>query len=279
MESYRNVTAEQLLHRTRIPIEVLDTADDLAWDMARVMLETVRRNNAAARQTVLIVPVGPVGQYRRFARLANLEKLDLSGLVLINMDEYLDENGRWICQDDPLSFRGFMQREFYDLLQGRSVVPPQNRIFPDPDAPQRVQEKIDALGGVDIAFGGVGIMGHIAFNEALPEGETMTNEAFAALDTRVLELTEHTRTINAVTALGGYIDAMPRRCITVGMRQILQARALRFYMNRPWQRGIVRKICLGKVCPQAPASFLQTHPDAKLIVSSDVLEPPAGQLR
>ena len=145
MESYRNVTAEQLLQRTRIPIEVLDTADDLAWDMARVMLETVRRNNAAARQTVLIVPVGPVGQYRRFARLANLEKLDLSGLVLINMDEYLDENGRWICQDDPLSFRGFMQREFYDLLQGRSVVPPQNRIFPDPDAPQRVQEKIDGI--------------------------------------------------------------------------------------------------------------------------------------
>ena len=41
----------------------------------------------------------------------------------------------------------------------------------------------------------------------------------------MLELTEHTRTINAVTSLGGYIDAMPRRCITVGMRQILQARA------------------------------------------------------
>nr|WP_162990686.1 glucosamine-6-phosphate isomerase [Maliibacterium massiliense] len=279
MTDYSNVSRAELLAQTRIPLEILETEEDIYHDMARVMLQEVRTNNAAGKNTVMIVPVGPVFQYRRFARLANMEQLDLSGLTVINMDEYLTDDKKWIDADHPLSFRGFMQRDFYGLLQGKCRIPEENRVFPEPGNEGAIAAIIQARGGVDLAMGGVGICGHIAFNEALDPGEAMSNEAFAGLPTRVLPLTRETRTINAVTGLGGYIDGMPKWCITVGMRDILGARRIRFYMNRPWQRGIVRKACLDPVSGHTPVTFFQQHPDAKLIIASYVADPPQGEIR
>ena len=158
-------------------------------------------------------------------------------------------------------------------------MPRENRFFPEPGKEGEIQEAIDRLGGVDVSFGGVGINGHIAFNEPPELEEEITDQAFAALGTRTLSLTRETRTINAVTAANGYIDYIPRRCVTVGMREILAARKVRFYMNRTWQRGVVRKIALGPVTRFAPASFFQVHPDASLTIAAYVAEPPVGKLR
>lgn len=279
MEDYRNVSVEELLERTKIPIEILDTDDDIYYDMARVMLEEIRSNNARGKNTVMIVPVGPVFQYRRFARLAKMERLDCSQVYLFNMDEYLTDDKQWIPQEHPLSFRGFMQRELYDRLEGPSVIPEDHRFFPKPGKEEEIWEKICELGGVDVAMGGIGIRGHIAFNEALDETEEMSNEAFRTLPTRILPLTKETRTINSVTGLGGYIDGIPRWCITVGMKEILSARKIRFYLNREWQKGIVRVICLDPVSGHAPATFFQEHPDAKLCVTSYAAQAPGGMIR
>ena len=59
-------------------------------------------------------------------------------------------------------------------------------MFPDPADTGRVDKLIEELGGVDVCFGGIGINGHLAFNEAQPE---LTPEEFAALGTRVITLT------------------------------------------------------------------------------------------
>ncbi len=279
MEDYRNLSREELLARTKIPLEIVETDMDIYYDMVREMLTEIRKNNALGKNSVFIVPVGPVFQFRRFARLANMEKLDCSRVYIFNMDEYLTDDGLWIPQDHPLSFRGFMNRDFYALLEGPSVIPESHRFFPEPGKEQEIWEKIQELGGVDMALGGIGIRGHIAFNEALDETESMDNETFKALPTRVLELTKETRTINSVTGLGGYIDGIPRLCVTIGMKEILSARKIRFYMNREWQKGIVRRICLGEVSGHAPASFFQEHPDAKLTITEYVALPPSGIIR
>ena len=243
--------------------------------MAQTMLQQIEENNAAGKNTVLIVPVGPVGQYRILAERVNERKTDLSRVYFINMDEYLDEEDRPVESAHPLSFSAFMDREWY----ARVDMPRENRIFPMPGREGEIAEAIERLGGVDIAFGGIGINGHIAFNEPPEAEEAISDEAFARLPSRALTLTRETRTINAVTAASGYIDYIPRRCVTVGMREILSARKIRFYMNRAWQKGIVRKIALGPVTRFAPASFFQTHPDALLTIASYVAEPPLGQLR
>lgn len=279
MTDYRNVTIDELLEKTKIPLEVLDTDDDIYYDMVREMMNEIRKNNADGKNTVFIVPVGPVFQYRRFARLANLEQLDCSNVYIFNMDEYLTDDKEWIPEEHPLSFRGFMKHDFYEKLEGAAVIPEDHRFFPEPGKEDEIWKRIQELGGVDIAFGGIGIKGHIAFNEALDDDEEMDNETFRNLGTRVLELTKETRTINSVTGLGGYIDGIPHYCITIGMKEILSARKIRFYMNREWQRGIVRKICLAPVSGHAPATFFQEHPDAKLCIASYVTPPPSGIIR
>jgi len=273
--TYEHVTREQLLADAKIPIRVVETEEALYADMAAAMLREIEANNARGENTVFIVPVGPVGQYRPLAEQVNAKKTDLSRVYFINMDEYLDDAGDPIPPEHPLSFTAFMEREWY----ARVDMPRENGIFPMPGREAEIAAAIERLGGVDVSFGGVGINGHIAFNEPPEEGDAVTDEAFALLPSRSLALSRETRTINAVTAASGYIDYIPRRCVTVGMREILSARKIRFYMNRMWQKGIVRRIALGPVSRYAPASFFQTHPDALLTIASYVAEPPVGRLR
>ena len=193
------------------------------------------------------------------------------------MDEYLDNNDCPIPKTHPLSFCGFMEREFYNQVRPDLNVPVSQRIFPEPGREAEIGKLIANLGGVEVAYGGIGINGHIAFNEP-PEDDT-DDRTFKRLPTRVLSLTRETRTINSVTAANGYIDYIPTRCITVGMKEILSARHIRFYMNRSWQKGIVRKILHGPVTCKVPASFFQEHRDAKLIITKEVSMPPVGRLR
>jgi glucosamine-6-phosphate deaminase len=224
------------------------------------------------------VPVGPVDQFPVLAERINRERCDCRDVMFINMDEYLTPDDRWVDIDHPLSFRGFMNRKFYDLVDPEVAPRPENRVFPDPRDPEAVQRAIDRRGGVDACFGGIGINGHIAFNEPPEPGESMPVEDFAALPTRVLSLSRETRTINSVT-VGGEISIVPRRAVTVGMKEILASRRLRFYCNRPWQRAVVRRVLHGPLTSACPASLLRTHPDAELAVADYVAELPDIRLR
>jgi glucosamine-6-phosphate deaminase len=194
------------------------------------------------------------------------------------MDEYLDDDDRWLPAEHPLSFRGFMNRKFYDLLDPALAPREEHRIFPDPRNLGTIAEVIAARGGVDACFGGIGINGHLAFNEPPEPGVLLSVEQFADLPTRCLALARETRTINSVT-VGGEITIVPRRAVTVGMREILASRRLRFCCNRPWQRAVVRRALHGPVAAACPASLLRLHSDAELLLADYVAELPEIQLR
>jgi glucosamine-6-phosphate deaminase len=194
------------------------------------------------------------------------------------MDEDLTDDDRFIPADHPLSFRGFMDRLFYDRLDPALAPLPENRVFPDPQDVAAVPRLIEQRGGVDACFGGIGINGHFAFNEPPEPGETMSVEEFAALPTRVLSLTRETRTINSVT-VGGEISVIPRRAVTVGMKECLGARRLRLYCNRPWQSAVARRALHGPITAACPASSMRLHPDAMLTVADYVAQPPNIMLR
>jgi glucosamine-6-phosphate deaminase len=210
--------------------------------------------------------------------MINARRLDWREVMLINMDEYLTDDDQWVDYDHPLGFRGFMDRKFYDLVDPDLAPRPENRLFPDPKDPAGVGRAIEKRGGVDVCFGGIGINGHMAFNEPPEPGETASVEEFAARPTRVLSLSRETRTINSVT-VGGEITIIPRRAITVGMREILASRRCRFYCNRPWQRAVVRRVLHGPITAACPASLLRLHPDAEICVADYVAEPPEIRLR
>jgi glucosamine-6-phosphate deaminase len=151
-------------------------------------------------------------------------------------------------------------------------------VFPDPHRLYEVPALIAAQGGVDVCFGGVGIAGHIAFNEPPEPGEPLDVAEFAQRPTRVLRLNRETRTINAVTATRGALDLIPERAVTVGMREILGARKLRLFLNRPWQTAILRKLLHGPVTPAVPASYAQRHPDCAITVTEQVTRMPGATL-
>lgn len=273
-----SIPPERLGEGTSIGVDIVETDVDLYNDIALEMLQEIVQNNEVGRPTVFILPVGPVGQYRRLARLCNRRDVSCANVVCINMDEYLDETGKeYLPYDHPLSFRAFMDREFYDRLDERNKVRPENRVFPDPKHPELVQQVIDRCGGVDTCFGGIGIVGHIAFNE--PPAEPMSVEEFAALPTRVLPLTLHTRIINSVTAAKGNYEAIPRYAVTVGMKEILASRKIRTYMNREWQPAIARRWIHGPVTPAVPASLLQRHPDVRVVLTTQAAALPQIGLR
>ena len=198
--------------------------------------------------------------------------------MFINMDEYLGADGGWIPLDHPLSFRAFMNRSFYDLLDPAQSPRTENRVFPDPKNPGVINTLINKRGGVDACFGGIGINGHMAFNEPPEPGERVSDRDFVQLPTRTLALSRETRTINSVT-VGGEIAIIPERAVTVGMKEILAARRLRFYCNRHWQSAVVRRVLHGPITPSCPASYIRNHPDACLTVAEYVAVPPQIGLR
>jgi glucosamine-6-phosphate deaminase len=279
MDDIALIPRDKLGQGSPLKLEIVDTEDDIYYDIVRVMLNQVKRNEAAGKPTCFILPVGPVGQYRRLARLCNLEHISLRNVIIINMDEYCDKNGQLLPREHPLSFRGFMDAEFYELLDDALNVRPENRIFPDPSDLDNVPRTIARAGGVDLCIGGIGINGHLAFNEPPEAEEEVDLEEFASRPTRLLKLSRETVTINSHTATKGNLRAVPPMAVTVGMKEILGSRECRFYCNRPWQPAVARYALHGPVTPRFPASYLQRHPHASLVIVGFVAEPARPQLR
>lgn len=271
MYEYYQISAQELGKGSKVPILKLGDSGEVFYELALEMVNTIEQNNAQGRRTVFICPVGPVGQYPIFVRLVNQRRISLKNCWFLNMDEYLTDAGEWVEKSHPLSFRGFMDRAVYGQIDPELLMPESQRVFPDPHDPENLQRVIETVGGVDVAFGGIGINGHLAFNEAQDE---LTPEQFAALPTRVLEISRETRVANAIGDLNGAIDAMPKLCVTIGMAQILGAGKIRLGVFRDWHRSVVRQAAYGQVSAHFPATLVQRHPDALIITNANAARQP-----
>lgn len=256
---YYSYNKEELLKAPKIPLEVWEDKPQVFEKMAREMADIIKQHNEKGEKTVFICPVGPIGQYPYFVDMVNNENISLKNCWFINMDEYLDDDKNWIDINHPLSFRGFMNRTVYTKIRPELVVPKEQRVFPDPTDVERIPKLIEELGGVDVCFGGIGINGHLAFNEADP---TLTTEEFKALKTRVLPITKETRTANAIGDFGGALEDMPKYCITIGFNEIFNARKIRLGIFRDWHRAVARRAAYGEKTADFPVSIIAEHPDA-----------------
>lgn len=245
---------------------------DVYFDMALAMLDEIMKNNAAGKKTVMIVPVGPTDQYPIFAELVNRLGVSLKNVHFFNMDEYMITPTDSINADHPMSFHKRMETEFYSRVKPELVMPESQRHFPEPGKEAAYDKLIEDLGGVDLCLGGLGINGHLAFNEAAEEDDPITAEEFGNLGTRVLPITRETRTINAYGYQRGDLRGMPEWCITIGMKQILEARKIYIALNRPWQHGIVKHVLYDTAQAQIPATLLQKHTNVCFVAPEEVAE-------
>ncbi len=245
-----------------ITFKTVPTEWDVYFDMALVMLDEIMKNNAEGKNTVMIVPVGPTNQYPILARLVNQLRVPLHNVWFFNMDEYLITPDKAIDFDDKMSFHKRMNDEFYSRVDKDLIMPENQRRFPEPGGEREFDALIESLGGVDLCLGGLGINGHLAFNEPPEPGEVVSAEEYASLPTRILPISRETQTINAYGYQRGDLRGMPKWCITIGMKQILSARKIYIALNREWQHGIVKHVLNDTPTSAIPASLVQGHPDA-----------------
>lgn len=263
-------SSEEFLRNSRIPVRVLEDADAIHEEMAEIMAKTIE--DKKGKHTFIICPVGPIDQYPLFVKKVNERNISLKNVYFVNMDEYLTDDDKHISPDSSLSFVGFMERTVYSKIKPELLMPPEQRLFPVPGHEAELDALIEELGSADCCLTGVGINGHIAFNESALPDEDITDEEFSKLGTRCLDLSRDTIVNNGGRKIYGALDLMPKRCITLGMRQLLKCRNFKIYLFQPWQWGIMRKIALEAPSRFAPASLLQNVPGSEMVISRAMLD-------
>ena len=250
---------------------VLEDMDALHQHFADSIANEIVANNRRDHPTKLILPVGPTGQYPLLAERINSERIDLKQCWFFMMDEHCDDSGIAYLPDHPLSFRHAFEGAFTSKVKRSLRIPARQLIFPDHRNVATLAEKIETLGGIDTTYGGIGIHGHIAYNE--PEPNVRESGP------RLVYLNEFTRTINAVRSqVGGNLENYPRKGITLGMRQLLGAKRIRLYcrngIDLDWANTVLRLAALGRPGDDYPVTHIRDHRDCVIITDEDTAQTP-----
>jgi glucosamine-6-phosphate deaminase len=223
----------------------------LADALARQLTALVARNPSL----VLGLPTGrtPLPLYAELIRLARETPVDWSQVRTFNLDEFVG-----LGAGDPGSYFTFMrERLFDDLRVAARQVEFLNGRAPDLDREcARYEDVLARAGGMDVLILGIGINGHIGFNE--PADALVARTHRAALDHR-------TRAANALW-FGGDVSRVPREALTMGMGTILSARSIFLIATGEAKSDAVRQMIEGGVTTQLPASFLQLHGQVSVLV-------------
>lgn len=208
-------------------------------------------------QSVLGLATGssPLGVYRQLIDWYNKGDIDFSNVVSVNLDEYVG-----LSEEDPQSYRYFMQNNFFDHINIRR----ENTFVPNGCAENLDREceeydaRIESLGGIDVQLLGIGLDGHIGFNEP--------SNVFVK-PTHVVDL--HESTIRANARFFESEDQVPRQAVTMGMVSIMQAKKIILIANGRAKKDIVQRAFFGPITPEIPASILQLHPDLTVVFSEE----------
>jgi glucosamine-6-phosphate deaminase len=194
----------------------------------------------------------PLPVYRALASRIVSDRIDVSSVRGFALDEYVG-----LPPGHPESYRAVITREVVEPLglDPERVHVPNGAIETIERAGADYENSITAAGGIDVQLLGVGTDGHIGFNEP--------SSSFASL-TRVKTLTAQTRRDNA--RFFDSSDDVPVHCVTQGLGTILRARHLILLAYGAGKADAIAGAVEGPVTASNPASAIQLHPRATVIV-------------
>lgn len=200
----------------------------------------------------------PIGMYRELIRMNKKGMIDFSNVTTFNLDEYLGLGPR-----DKESYHYFM---FQNLFNGidikRKNINLLNGLTRNPEAEcRRYEEAIQNAGGIDLQILGIGHNGHIGFNEPSDVFPTVTH---------VVALSEDTRQINSKFFRNK--KKIPTKALSVGIGTIMKAKEIILLANTKQKAEAITMAFEGAVHPQVPASVLQLHSKATMILTSQAAE-------
>lgn len=218
--------------------------------VAKLIADTVRKKPSA----VLGLATGrtPELVYQRLCDLHRTENLDFSRVTTFNLDEYIG-----IPASHPQSYRSTMQRSLFghvNIPADRTFLP--NGMAPDLEAEcEGYERRIIEAGGIDLQLLGIGLNGHLAFNEPLSSLSSRT---------RTKSLTPETREQNAAFFEGA--ENVPSRAITMGVGTILDSRWCIMLATGASKAEILHRAVEGPIQSVVTASALQMHKKCTVIV-------------
>ena len=267
------IPTEKLEQEAGGQLKITRNLEELYEFLAEEMVAEFRRAAAGDRIVSFIMPVGPTQPYRIMAEKINAEHLSLRNVRFFFMDEYCDDQDRLIPREHPLSFRGQIGPLLFNRIRPDLMMPESQIIFPTPENIKDLPKMIEDAGGIEVCYGGIGIHGHVAFNEP--------GEGVAESNPRILEINEFTRTIDSTRhcGVGGNLENFPRRAITMGMKQCLQARRMLLMTRNEsteflWANTILRISALGQPGDDYPVTHARYHKNLLIVTDKGTAQKP-----
>ena len=197
----------------------------------------------------------PLPIYRELISMWHRGVIDFKNVVTYNLDEYVG-----LGPDHPCSYRRFMQENLFDHInvpQGNIHIP--NGLAQDVDAECAAYDAaISAAGRLDLQLLGLGANGHIGFNEP---AAVFTTHSYC------VRLSEQTLKDNRRFFEDG--APMPTHALTMGIASIMQAKRIVLVATGKNKAAAVRAMIEGPVDPMVPASILQMHRHATILLDAD----------
>lgn len=223
-----------------------------------------RINQAKGKPFVLGLPTGssPLGTYKKLIEQCQAGKVSFANVITFNMDEYVG-----IAREHDQSYYYFMHENFFKHID----IKPENINMLNGNAKdleaecQAYEEKMKLLGGVDLFLGGVGVDGHIAFNEP---GSSLTSR------TRIKTLTHDTIVANS-RFFDHDTNKVPKTAVTVGVGTLMDAKEVLIIVNGHNKAKALAEAVEGAISQQWTITALQMHP--KAIIMCD--EPACAELK
>jgi glucosamine-6-phosphate deaminase len=187
--------------------------------------------------------------------LTNAEKISWPQVEMFHLDEYVG-----LPVTHPASFRKYLLERLihkvgiakYHLLDGSG----------DPSEVARGVGEALRSAPIDVAFVGIGENGHLAFND--PPADFQTEEPYL-----IVELDEACLRQQVGEGWFANISEVPRRAISMSVRQILMAKEIVCVVPDARKAPAVKLCFEGDICPMAPASILRTHPAATIYLDKE----------
>ncbi len=201
--------------------------------------------------SVLGLPTGdtPIGMYERLVGFYGQGILDFSPVTTFNLDEYYG-----LPIEHQKSFHRYMGKRLFSKvnIQRDNTYVPNGMTDSVKEECNQYEAEIKAHGGIDLMVLGIGVNGHIGFNEPGTPWDSCT---------RLVKLTEETRKREFV----GLKDP-PKKAITMGIKTIMRARKILLLVSGEEKAEAIKKTLEGPITNQVPSSILQLHPNLQIVL-------------
>jgi len=233
-----------------IALTLSDSPVAVADQAAELLIDAV----AAKPDLVLGLPTGStvLALYRRLVRAYRGGRVSFRQVTCVNVDEYVG-----LGPDHPQSYATYMRETLFRHVDaGPDRVHGPHGAAPDPvQEAARYERLIESLGGFDLLLLGLGVNGHIAFNEPGSSPDSST---------RVVELAPATLRANSRFFAGS--SGQPTKAITIGIATILRARRIVVLATGVTKAKAVQAMLSGGPMSVWPAAALADHPDVRLLL-------------